>query len=86
MLRRSGSGAEHSGPQTPLVRRIHGPQEFGPTFWLGSVPVGYEHFGFAPLDQADAQLQADMRLYACVLLESDRSWDWENAYLPTPFF
>lgn len=27
---RTGGGAEHKGPDTPLMRRVHGPAELGP--------------------------------------------------------
>ena len=32
---RKGGGAEHTGPDTPIMRRVYSPTKIGPVFWLG---------------------------------------------------
>lgn len=48
VLRRSGAGAEHDGPQVPMVRQVFGPSDVGTDiFWLAdAAPKGYEWCGF----------------------------------------
>ena len=59
---RKGGGAEHTGADTPLMRRVHSSTQLGPVFWLGKQvpgcqtttypanttcpPGGYQRFGY----------------------------------------
>ena len=59
---RKGGGAEHTGADTPLMRRVHSATQLGPVFWLGKEvpgcktttypanttcpPGGYQRFGY----------------------------------------
>lgn len=39
----AGGGAEHTGPDAPLMRRVYTPSHFGEIFWLAeTVPKGFE--------------------------------------------
>lgn len=76
---RTGGGAEHTGPDTPLMRRVHGPESLGPVFWLGKeVPQGYERFGYPTyFDRSiDAQTRADAAAYVAALVDTEPTSDW----------
>ena len=36
---RTGGGAEHTGPDTPLMRRVYSPTKLGACGWLNITPV-----------------------------------------------
>eukprot|EP01052_Picozoa_sp_SAG31_P022090 SAG31_NODE_1741_length_7387_cov_6.330132_3_plen_353_part_00 len=77
---RKGGGAEHIGPDTPLMRRVHGPGHLGPAFWLGdAVPTGYEHLGYPTYHDnhaLDTQTRTDASSYLDALLDAESSSDW----------
>jgi len=74
---RHGGGAEHTGPDTPLMRRVHAPGQLGPVFWLGkAVPTGYERFGYPVYDQMDAATKADAAAYVAALVGQEPLSDW----------
>lgn len=70
VMNRTGPGAEHTGPDTPLMRRVHAAKELGVVFWLGSsVPQGYEHFGYPTYLQMDAETVSDAHEYLSALVD-----------------
>ncbi len=77
---RKGGGAEHTGPDTPMMRRVHGPGKLGPVFWLGDkVPLGYEHLGypsFTNTQTVDEQTRTDAASYLAALLDTESLSDW----------
>jgi hypothetical protein len=80
VFKRTGGGAEHVGPDTPLMRRVHGVGSLGPVFWLGDkVPLGFEHFGYPTyLDSQaiDAVTRADASAYLAALVDAEPTSDF----------
>lgn len=80
MFQRTGGGAEHTGPDTPLMRRVYGQGELGPVFWLGStVPRRYESFGYPTYLNSsiiDAQTRADASAYLAALVDAEPTNDF----------
>ena len=72
---RTGSGAEHTGPDTALLRRVYSATHLGPVCWLGKqVPKGYERFNYptcsgSTAGEVDAQTAADAAAYVAALLD-----------------
>lgn len=77
---RKGGGCEHTGPDTPLMRRVHAPMQLGPVFWLGAeVPAGYEHLGYPSYQNVqalDKQTRTDAASYLAALLDAESLSDW----------
>lgn len=77
---RNGGGAEHTGPDTPMMRRVYAPGQLGPVFWLGSqVPTGYEHLGYPTYTNTqavDGQTRTDATSYLAALLDAESLSDW----------
>lgn len=77
---RKGGGCEHTGPDTPMMRRVHGPGQLGQVFWLGSeVPSGFEHLGYPTYLNAqslDKQTRTDAANYLAALLDAESLSDW----------
>jgi hypothetical protein len=77
---RTGGGAEHTGPDTPMMRRVYGPGQLGPVFWLGSkVPAGYEQLGYPSYTNTqavDKQTRTDGASYLAALLDAESLSDW----------
>ena len=65
---RHGNGSPPPPPALALPAT-----HYGPTFWMGPVPAGYESYGFLPLDRTDATTQSDMRTYAYVAAHGPRA-------------
>ena len=66
----TGLGAEHTGPDTPLMRRVHAATTLGPVFWLGKeVPKGFEQLGYPTYREMDAETQADASAYLAALVD-----------------
>lgn len=80
MFERTGGGAEHVGPDTPLMRRVHGVGSLGPVFWLGDkVPLGFDHFGYPTYLDAqaiDAVTRADASTYLAALVDAESTSDF----------
>ena len=75
--KRTGLGAEHTGPDTPMMRRVLSPTSLGPVFWLGrEVPQGYEEFGYPTYLEMDAQTKADALEYLAASLAMEPQVDW----------
>ena len=75
--KRTGLGAEHTGPDTPMMRRVLSPTSLGPVFWLGrQVPQGYEEFGYPTYLEMDAQTKADALEYLAASLAMEPQVDW----------
>jgi hypothetical protein len=79
--KRTGGGAEHTGPDTPLMRRVHGPGHLGPVFWLARkhVPQGFEHFGYPTMVDSsalDTQTRQDAAAYLRALVDAEPLSDW----------
>lgn len=73
---RTGSGAEHTGPDTALLRRVYSTTHLGPVCWLGKqVPKGYGRFNYpkrcsgSTAGKVDAQTAADAAAYVAALLD-----------------
>ena len=77
---RKGGGAEHTGPDTPMMRRVYGPNKLGPVFWLGKeVPQGYEHFDYpvyTDKQRLGEQTVADASSYLAALVDAEPTSDW----------
>eukprot|EP00039_Didymoeca_costata_P002669 m.61823 g.61823 ORF g.61823 m.61823 type:complete len:517 (+) comp11453_c0_seq1:136-1686(+) len=77
VFRRTGSGAEHTGPNTPLMRQVNGPDSLGPVFWLGAVPEGFEHFGYPTANSTTLPMQTrdDAKAYLAALVNATPTSD-----------
>jgi hypothetical protein len=74
---RTGPGAEHTGADTPLMRRVFSASQLGSVFWLGkSVPAGMEKYGYPAVPEMDAQTQADAAAYLGALVDTEPLSDW----------
>jgi hypothetical protein len=74
---RTGLGAEHNGPDTPFMRRVHGATSLGPVFWLGQeVPKGYEMLGYPTYLEMDPETKADASSYLAALVDLEPVVDW----------
>mmetsp|Transcript_6611 Transcript_6611/g.14553 ORF Transcript_6611/g.14553 Transcript_6611/m.14553 type:complete len:344 (-) Transcript_6611:38-1069(-) len=61
VFKRSGGGAEHTGPEIPLARRIYSQTSFGDVFWVADeAPEGYEHFGFRTMRNVSSLEASDV--------------------------
>ena len=75
-FKRTGPGAEHTGADQPLMRRVFSADKLGPVFWLGSVPAGMENFGYPGVLMMDAQTKADAAAYLRALVDAEPRSDW----------
>eukprot|EP00041_Stephanoeca_diplocostata_P037479 m.1420530 g.1420530 ORF g.1420530 m.1420530 type:complete len:432 (+) comp25045_c1_seq39:380-1675(+) len=74
VFKRTGGGAEHTGPDTPLMRRVLNATHLGPVFWLGdTVPAGFEHFNYPTANSTtlSAQTRADAAAYVAALVDAE---------------
>jgi hypothetical protein len=76
---RTGGGAEHTGPDTPLMRRVYSPTKLGACGWLNITPVLQYLRQFVPslphrFSSETKKTAGDSLHRASVLAWADRPW------------